>query len=121
MNLTTKPAVVVTVLLLAAGFSVGAAFYWIDSSPEATTPTETSSGMVYACPMHPEESLHHEGMCHQCGMALQPVAGPKQVEGCAGHTSSCCAKPSPNALRLPPGHPPVAGFTVATSPPFNAL
>lgn len=35
--------------------------------------TQTPTGTIYTCPMHPEVRLDHPGSCPKCGMTLEPV------------------------------------------------
>ena len=41
--------------------------------PPAPSPTDSSAGTVYTCPMHPEVRQDRPGNCPKCGMTLEPA------------------------------------------------
>jgi Cu+-exporting ATPase len=74
---------------------------------EAETPTKTTAGEVYTCPMHPEVEQHGPGSCPQCGMALEP----KEVK--APHTKTQYTCPMhPEVIQDEPGNCPKCGMAL---------
>ena len=47
--------------------------------------TDTESGIVYTCPMHPEIQQKSPGMCPECGMQLVPSKNKKKRGDHDGH------------------------------------
>lgn len=87
-------------------------------------PADKMSAPRYTCPMHPDVVQDHPGDCPKCGMGLVPAGQGKSAHDQCAHTgqnqSGCCAdKNAVQAaaeLKLPPGHPPVPGWTIDGSP-----
>src|SRR6185295_6453184 len=69
--------------------------------------SETTTDVLYTCPMHPEIQQHGKGSCPKCGMALEPetfVAAPTKVEyTCPMH---------PEIVRDQPGACPICGMAL---------
>ena len=79
----------------------------------------------YTCPMHPDVVSAKPGNCPKCGMALVIVsqtkaAGHDQCGNNGENHPGCCADKSSaklaTKLRLPPGHPPIPGWTTNAMP-----
>jgi hypothetical protein len=109
-------------LFLLIGFAAAAAGLYFDvpSSPEKKP--QTTASEAFTCPMHPEIVAAKAGDCSKCGMALKSTSALSVQSdahaGCgaettAGEAHGCCGeKAQETTLTLPPGHPPVAGYTV---------
>ncbi len=79
-----------------------------------------AASAAYVCPMHPEVHGDSAGDCPKCGMKLVSAkAAASGHEACGQEHPACCAdKTKASAtLELPPGHPPIPGYTVAAGPP----
>jgi len=105
-------------LVLLTTFVAAAACLYLDVPARFQKPSAPATGakQTYTCPMHPDVVQDHPGQCPKCGMSLvraSASAPEAQSDACAGHDSGCCAKPSAARMTLPPGHPPVEGYTVA--------
>ena len=84
---------------------------------------KTVASGQYTCPMHPDVMSAKPGDCPKCGVALVPAseakAGHEQCGSSGENHPGCCAAKSTNEpvpeRTLPPGHPPIPGWTVAPS------
>jgi hypothetical protein len=77
---------------------------------------------AYLCPMHPEVHGDSAGNCPKCGMKLVSAkAAASGHAGCGKDHPTCCADKTKASvkLELPPGHPPIPGYTVAAGPPMT--
>jgi hypothetical protein len=112
-------------ILLLFTFAAAAAGLYFDvptrmQKPKAKAPPPALQSAVagsYVCPMHPEVTSTHPDKCRECLMALVPAsAEPSRMAGCGGQQDhGCCAgkeNKEDSAQTLPPGHPPVPGYTV---------
>lgn len=121
MNFIAKKLHWVGILLL-IGFTATAAVLYFDTPGKAPEPKPViSADAKYVCPMHPDVVRTKPGTCPKCEMDLVPAselakaktehAGCGMMEG--AESSGCCgAKTTTAELTLPPGHPPIAGYTV---------
>jgi hypothetical protein len=109
-------------ILLLVGFTAAAAALYFEApakTPQAQ-PAPTAASAQYVCPMHLEVVSAKPGACSKCGMALvqaSKLSATAAHAGCGseaeGEAHGCCGKKESSAeLTLPPGHPPVAGYTV---------
>lgn len=85
-------------------------------------PTANSASPQYSCSMHPEVMSAEAGNCPKCGMKLvqsSPQAGHESCCHDGQNQASCCSETSVSAsstnLILPPGHPPVPGWTISNA------
>jgi hypothetical protein len=112
-------------LLLLVGFTTAAAALYFDAPAKApkAKPAPVNVSAQYVCPMHPEVVSAKPGNCSKCGMALvlaSKISATEAHAGCGseneGEAHGCCGKKETAAeLPLPPGHPPVAGYTVQSA------
>lgn len=116
MKTITRYIPVLGILLLTAFVAAAACLYFnvparLQKQPAAASVAKQN----YSCPMHPDVVQDHPGNCPKCGMNLIPAssASSEAEPGCGNHDSGCCAKPAVATLTLPPGHPPVDGYSVA--------
>ena len=68
---------------------------------------ETSQGIFYICPMHPEVKQDSPGSCPKCGMALEPAGVPEAP----GPTQWTCPM-HPEVVRDAPGDCPICGMAL---------
>lgn len=108
------------VILLLGGFVVAAVCLYFDVPAGLHKPRPAASTrQTYTCPMHADVVRNHRGDCPQCGMALVPTSQAESSHDKCGNNAEnhpgCCADKSAaepaTELKLPPGHPPVAGWT----------
>ena len=77
-----------------------------DPMTAAATPTPTSSGLIYTCPMHPEIRQPSPGNCPKCGMTLEVLTPPSNAAveyTCPMH---------PEVVRNEPGNCPICGMAL---------
>jgi len=113
MNFIGKRINLIGIFLLLSFTVVAAGIYFdVPARLQKSKPTPTAAES-YVCPMHPDVvSAKPGGKCPKCGMAL--VAASKAeagMAGCGSETGGGCCATGLGELRLPPGHPPVPGFT----------
>ena len=119
MNFIGKHISLIGILLLTIFVGAAAGLYFDVPARLQKHKSTHSAKQTYTCPMHPEVVQDHAGNCPKCGMSLILASASSseqmQSDGCSHEDSGsgCCAKPSSATLTLPPGHPPVEGYTVA--------
>ena len=107
-------------ILLLVGFTTATAALYFDVPAKARKVTPAPVSAQYICPMHRDVVSDRPGKCPQCGMALvaaSTISATETPAGCGSETTGeahgCCGKSETSAaFTLPPGHPPVAGYTV---------
>lgn len=97
------------VLFLTVFVGVAAGLYFDQACRFQRVSKNETAGQQYTCPMHSDVVKAKLATCHKCGMALVSANEPTTVH------AGCCADngtiESATELRLPPGHPPVPGWT----------
>jgi hypothetical protein len=110
-------------LIVLIGFTATAAALYFDAPSKAQKPKTSPAiaAATFVCPMHPEIVSNKPGACPKCEMDLVSAAElSKNKSAHAGcgmsettESHGCCgAKETTAELTLPPGHPPVAGYTI---------
>lgn len=115
MNFISKHIHYFGILLLTLFLAIAACLYFgVPTSLLRVRASSQETGkQTYTCPMHPEIIQDHPGQCPKCTMSLIPTSAAAQMEGCEDHASGCCSKPAAATRTLPPGHPPVPGYSEA--------
>ena len=86
-------------------------YFDVDLKPQARS--SAAAEAEASCPMHSGGTKGQPGEGHNCGMA-HPGGG-EGGEGCAAHadaSTGCCSSKKAEAVKLPPGHPPIGGMMV---------
>jgi hypothetical protein len=134
MNFIAKHLNLIGILLLTIFGAAAATLYFDVPARLQNGKPKAVSAMAaqYTCPMHSEIVSAKTGHCPKCGMSLVPAdqlkaaapapVGHEQCPSNAEHESGCCAKKTANSgcpmnSGLPPGHPPIEGYTPPASPP----
>ncbi len=124
MKFIGKHIPLIGILLLTVFVGAAAGLYFdLPARLQKTRPT-SSAQQTYTCPMHADVVQDHPGDCPKCGMALVSASEAKVGHDQCGDNGEnhpgCCADKSATApvteRRLPPGHPPVPGWTTDTPP-----
>ena len=76
---------------------------------------QTSTSIVYTCPMHPEVRQNHPGRCPKCNMRLVPE-GEVSHGHPHEHVSHSVQPAAPAPANAPGTTPPEPGGTVYTCP-----
>jgi hypothetical protein len=106
------PLIGILLLTVFVGAAVGL-YFDLPARLQGTSKREIP-GQQYTCPMHPDVVSAKPGNCAKCGMAL--VSASEAKNGHAGCCADKSATESATELRLPPGHPPIPGWTTDTTP-----
>jgi hypothetical protein len=109
MKIIGKHIQLIGILLLTVFVGAAAGLYFDLPGRLQKARAKSAASEQYTCPMHPDVVSAKPENCPKCGMALVSASEAK-----AGH-AGCCADKSATApvteRRLPPGHPPVPGWT----------
>jgi len=123
MNFSGRHLSLIGILLLTVFVGAAAGLYFdLAARLQRSRPAATTA-QTYTCPMHADVLQNHPGDCPKCGMALVPASQSKSAHDQCAHTgqnqSGCCADkramPTTTDMKLPPGHPPIPGWTVETN------
>jgi hypothetical protein len=114
MKIIGKHIQLIGILLLTVFAGAAAGLYFDLPGRLQNAPAKSAAGEQYACPMHPDVMSAKPDHCPKCGMALVSASDAK-----TGHAGCCADKGATESameLRLPPGHPPVHGWTTDAPP-----
>lgn len=133
MSFIKKQIPLIGILLLTVFVGAAAGLYFDVPGHLQNSRSANNAKQTYTCPMHPDVVSAKPGDCPKCGMALVPAGQTKSAHDQCGESGQnhpgCCAEKNlaqPNTkLKLPPGHPPIPGWTTDTnkeseSTPANA-
>lgn len=123
MNFIGKHLSLIGILLLTVFVGAAAGLYFDVPARLQKLRSTSNAKPTYTCPMHADVVQDHPGDCPKCGMALVPAgqtqAGHEQCGNSAEKHPGCCADKSAaqatTEMKLPPGHPPIPGWTVETN------
>lgn len=121
MNSIRKQIPLIGILLLTIFVGAAAGLYFDVPGRLQNSRSANNAKQTYTCPMHPDVVSAKPGDCPKCGMALVSASDAKASHDQCGSSGEnhpgCCANKTaaePTAERvLPPGHPPISGWTVA--------
>jgi hypothetical protein len=123
MNLLSKHISLIGILLLTVFVGAVAGLYFDVPGRLQKLRPASSAKLTYTCPMHPDVASSKPGNCPKCGMALVPAGQAKSAHDQCGdngenHPGCCADKKATQAtteFKLPPGHPPIPGWTTDTN------
>ena len=126
MNTIGKHLNLIGILLLTVLVGAAAGLYFDVPARLHSATSKTSVGQQYICPMHPEIVSAKPGKCPKCGMALVLASqiksshdgcseGEEQQSGCCAEMSGASTAKPATEMKLPPGHPPIPGWTSDTN------
>lgn len=132
MNFIGKHLNLIGLLLLTAFVGTAAGLYYDVPSRLQNSARIERASQPHTCSMHADRVSAKPDGGHQCGMAHASAgqghacgmasASPSQAQGggTGGQGHGCCADnqaaKSAMALKLPPGHPPIPGWTTNGTP-----
>jgi hypothetical protein len=124
MNSISKHISLIGILLLTIFVGAAAGLYFDVPGRLQKLRSVSSAKQSYTCPMHPDVVSAKPGDCPKCGMALVTASQAKSAHDQCGdkeqnHPGCCADKSATKAateLRLPPGHPPIPGWTTNGAP-----
>ncbi|HYG23457.1 MAG TPA: hypothetical protein VEH04_11790 [Verrucomicrobiae bacterium] len=107
-------------ILMLAGFTTAAGVLYFDtpSKPAKKRVADTTATEH----IHAAASADHAGCNHGAPQAAGTSSGCTSHSGCGSSetkekSEGCCGgKAAPQKMALPPGHPPIEGYTVAADP-----
>ena len=119
MNYIGKHLNLIGILLLTILVGAAAGLYFDVPARLQNARAKSVASQQFTCSMHSDVVSAKPGNCPKCGMALvsasQAKAGHDQCGDNGENHPGCCAEmnatESAAELRLPPGHPPIHGWT----------
>lgn len=123
MNFIDKHLARIGILLLTVFVGAAVGLYLDLPARLGRSRPVTTAQPTYTCPMHAEVVQDHPGDCSKCGMTLvaagQTETGHEPCGSSGENHPGCCAdKGAMRAtmeMKLPPGHPPIPGWTAETT------
>lgn len=123
MNFIGKHLALIGILLLTVFVGAAVGLYFdLPACLQRSRPV-TAAQPTYPCPMHAEVVQDRPGDCPNRGMALvaagQTETGHEPCGSSGENHPGCCADKgamrATTEMKLPPGHPPIPGWTAETN------